>query len=106
MTTMTRRRNFIVTPLHVEQLSDNYEEDMATWDYEEPSLYEDLVLAGYPLTNDESLGKYYIDLSVDPDDLTDVTVYTSGPNHGEHLMGPAAGLFLAWYARHVPDGEV
>lgn len=105
MATMTRRRNFIVTPLHVEQLPDNDEGGFATWDYDEPSLYEDLVLAGYPLTDDHNLGKYYIDLSVEPDDLTDVTVYTTGRNHGEFSMGAASGLFLAWYARNVHDGD-
>jgi len=81
-------------------------DDGDTVDFDrEPSLYDDLVKAGYPLHHDRLGGSSFdniIDLRVVEPDR--VIVYTTGPEPREHDMGPAAGLFLAWL-RRVEGGD-
>jgi hypothetical protein len=91
---------YIVHPARVERV---LEGGMSSIDFEEPSLYDDLVLAGYPLNNDDALGGYYLDIAVRDDR---VFVFTSNPA-AEHDMGEAAGLFLGWRALndHEPDED-
>jgi hypothetical protein len=88
MTKATEQINYIVTPSRVEEIDDQGETI-----YEEATdLYGDLVLAGYPLTNDTSLGGYYLDIAVRGDK---VVAFTSNPGV-EWDMGPAGELFLSW----------
>lgn len=91
------RRAFIVLPNRVEEINEDGE---AYW-WPETSLYDDLVLAGYPITNDTTLGGYYIDCSINPDG-TDLEVYTQNPGQ-THDMGPAAEVFIAWYRLNGVD---
>ena len=76
-----------------------------TYDYpSEPSLFSDLVKAGYPLSGDTvGSGTWdgIIDLRVV--DGTRVIVNSTGPTGGEHDMGPLSGLFLAWLRRADQD---
>jgi hypothetical protein len=69
--------------------------------WNEPGLFDTLVLAGFPLHADplgEARWDGILDVSVDRLDPREVTVYTTGPEPREHAMGPtAAELFLAWY---------
>lgn len=66
-------------------------------------LYEQLLLAGYPLSGDTTGERWdgIFDVSVDPDDLSEVTAYTTGQFCAEHKMGAASEVFLRWYAEHV-----
>lgn len=98
--TTTRRQNFIVHPTYVEQIVG---EDGETIHWDEPTLYGDLILGGYPGSDDDALGGYYIDLSVVLDDLSEVTVHTCGKNCDSISMGEASKLFLGWHA--VNAGE-
>jgi hypothetical protein len=76
-----------------------------TYDYpSEPGLYDDLVKAGYPLSGDTvGSGTWdgIIDLRVE--DGARVIVHSTGRARGEHDMGPASELFLAWLRRADQD---
>jgi hypothetical protein len=71
--------------------------DGETYDYPaEPSLFDDLVKAGYPLLKHHEVGDWdgIIDLRVEG---SRVIVHTQGPPKPyEHDMGAAGELFLAW----------
>lgn len=92
MTTSTELVTYIVHPASVELIDDAGD---SIWT-DEPFLYDELVLAGYPLTNDAALGGYYIDIGVRGDQ---VIVFTAHPAV-EHDMGPVAELFLGWHIRN------
>jgi hypothetical protein len=79
---------YIVHPTYTERVDENGDSIV----FDADSLYDDLVLAGYPLTNDSALGGYYVDLAVRVDR---VVVFTSCPAV-EHDMGPVGSLFLSW----------
>jgi hypothetical protein len=101
MSETVQRQGFFVKPSgEVEMLATDG--DTECWWQDSPSLYDDLVLAGYPICADK-WGAFYdwIDLSVDPNDLSSVTVYTCGEGPHEHDMGPVSGLFAAWHVRNV-----
>ncbi len=67
--------------------------------FTEPGLYNDLVLAGYPLHSDQTARfDGTIDLAVDPANPTDVIAYSG---RDERAMGAASELFLAWYRSNV-----
>ena len=90
-------RGFVVAPGAVQELA---EDGAVIGRYDEPALYDDLVLAGYPLS--AARDGCVIDLSLDPDFPSEVTVYTQGTRPHEWAMGPVSGLFLAWFEqRHV-----
>lgn len=75
-------------------------EDGDTYDYDpEPGLFDDLVTAGYPLLGDVvGAGTWdgILDLRVEGD--ARVVVHS---NSGEHDMGAAGELFLAWFRREA-----
>ena len=98
----TTWRGFMVTPRSVEQIDADGE---MTWSYSDDTLFDDLIAAGYPGVVDPSgfMGGIYIDLSVDPDRLDEVTVYTMSPGESEHHMRSASAMFLRWYAANVTD---
>ena len=93
-----RRQSFIVTPWRVEQLVGDDGESCV---YPDATLFGDLLLAGYPASDDRIVGSCFIDLSVDLDDLTEVVVYACCAPPGGHRMGEVAGLFLAWHRINV-----
>jgi hypothetical protein len=100
--TETRRQNFIVCKKWVEQIVG---EDANTITYDNPELFGKLVAAGYPTCEDQPWG-VFVDLSVDLDNLTDVTVYTNRPGvegNGEQKMGEAASAFLDWHKVNAGD---
>ncbi len=98
-----RWQGFLVWPDgRVEEIEPDGESNMI-WTV--PGLFDELVLAGYPLHRDRNMGRWdgVLDLAVDPEKLGDgVTAYTSGPEPCEHLMGPASDVFLDWYRAAVP----
>jgi hypothetical protein len=68
--------------------------DGEIYDYPtEPDLFDDLVLAGFPLHRDDAISRWdgIIDLRVESGR---VTVHCPA---GEQDMGPAGELFLSWY---------
>lgn len=88
---MTVERLFILWPdVRVEEVDDEGD----TYDYpSEPGLFDDLVTAGYPLLGDTALGSTWdgiIDLRVEDDRVV------VNSKSGEHDMGAAGELFLAW----------
>jgi hypothetical protein len=100
-TTTKRWQGFLIAADgQVEELAEDGEVERY---WTSTSLYGDLLLAGYPLHADPERGRWdgMIDLSVDPDDLTDVTVYTAGQSPHEHSMGAASETFLRWYAENA-----
>lgn len=96
-----RWQGFMVRPDgQISEITPDGEEDR--W-WTAPGLFDTLVLAGYPLHRDPDLGRWdgVLDLSVDPDDPSEVTAYTVGTEPREHQMGAASELFLDWYRREV-----
>jgi hypothetical protein len=74
---------------------------LVVWDTD-PTLFENLVHAGYPLHHDDEIGGL-ISLGVE-DDKT-VAAHTSGPEPREHDLGPAGELFLRWLRDNDPPAE-
>ncbi len=60
-----------------------------------PGLFDQLVLAGYPLHKDPDGGRWdgVLDVAVTDDG---VIAYTQGPAPRVHQMGTASRLFLDW----------
>lgn len=96
----TRWQGFFVKPSGEIEEIDASGDNNGYWT-EGPSFYETLILGGYPASNSDSHMSDWIDLSVDPDAPTAVTVYTEGAGAHEHAMGPASELFLHWYRQMV-----
>lgn len=100
------RHLFLIWPKGtVEEVLDD---DGNGWEWQAPGMYDDLVLAGYPLHRAD-IDRWWdgvIDLAVDPADPGSVEVYTSGkPPHEHRLTGEAAEVFLRWYRVNVEEEQ-
>lgn len=100
---MSNGRIFMLWPDgRIEEVDD----DGDTYDYpNEPGLYDDLVVAGYPTFRDDSTrlgtaGSFdaIIDLRVE---AGRVIVHTNKIPPHEHDMGPAGDLFLSWFRQNA-----
>lgn len=99
----TTRRGFIVWPNGtVEEVVDD---GAATVRWTAPGLYDELLLAGYPLSanRDDSRSDGVVDLSVDPADPREVIAYTTGKPPHERSMGAVSRVFLDWYDANAKD---
>jgi hypothetical protein len=94
--TVTQHDTFLIFP---DGSIDSFEGDEGDeeWTYQDPTLFDTLVLAGYPIeTMDFGLPSrtYAVDVSIDPVSR-EVTAYRD--RGGEVPMGRAGELFAAWY---------
>lgn len=100
MIAVTEYRGFMLFP---DGRVEEVDTDGGLWEYAPvPGLFDELVLAGYPLHRDPVLAAWdgIIDVHVDGDR---VVAHTTGLKPWEHDMGAAAELFLAWFREHAAE---
>lgn len=98
---MTASRIFMLWP---DGRIEEVDEEGETYDYErESGLFDDLVMAGYPLLGHVAGAGTWdgiIDLRVEGNR---VIVHAKGTESGEHDMGAASELFLAWFRKNAEE---
>jgi hypothetical protein len=82
------QRHFIITPTAITQISDDGER----YEQEPSDAYGDLVLAGFPLNNDASLGGYFLDVAVRGERAV---AFTCHPPTEWDMGEAASALFVA-----------
>lgn len=87
-------RSFMAFPdRRVEEVTDDGTIDHVS----DPTLYDDLLTAGYPLHRDDNADQFDSIIDVRVEDDGRVLAHTTGAAPREHDMGPASVLFLAWF---------